>query len=72
MTSLDSYEWNHGIGETLTALIEAGLQIERVEEYDSYEWQAIPQMVLCEDGLWRLPERRERLSFMWSVLATKT
>jgi hypothetical protein len=28
-------------------------------------------MVLEKDGLWRLPERRERLPLMWSVLATK-
>jgi hypothetical protein len=28
-------------------------------------------MVLEEDGLWRLPEGRERLPVMWSVLGTK-
>ena len=29
-----NYGWNHGMGETLDALIQAGLRIDRVEEYD--------------------------------------
>jgi len=66
-----NYGWNHGIGETINALIQAGLRIDRVEEYDECEWQGLAQMVLEEDGRWRLPERRERLPLMWSVLATK-
>lgn len=66
-----NYGWNHGIGETINALIQAGLRIDRVEEYDECEWQGLPQMVLEDDGLWRLPDHRERLPLMWSVLATK-
>jgi SAM-dependent methyltransferase len=66
-----NYGWNHGIGETLDALIRAGLRIDRVEEYDECEWQGLPMMIQEEDGLWRLPEGRERLPLMWSVLATK-
>jgi len=66
-----NYAWNHGIGETINALIEAGLRIDRVEEHTECEWQGHTQLVLEEDGLWRLPEGRERLPLMWSVLATK-
>ena len=66
-----NYGWNHGLEETINALIEAGLRIERIEEYDECEWQGLAQTVLEEDCLWRLPERRERLPLMWSVLATK-
>jgi SAM-dependent methyltransferase len=66
-----NYGWNHGIGETINALIQAGIRIDRVEEYDECEWQGQAQMVLEEDGLWRLPEGRERLPVMWSVLGTK-
>ncbi len=55
-----NYGWNHGIGETLDALISAGLRIDRVEEYDECEWQGLPMMIQEEDGLWRLPDRRER------------
>jgi hypothetical protein len=28
-------------------------------------------MIKEDDGLWRLPDHRERLPLMWSVLATK-
>lgn len=66
-----TFEWNHGIAETLQALIECGLRIDEVEEYDFCEWQGVDQMVRGDDGLWRLPSGRERLPLMWSVLATK-
>jgi hypothetical protein len=66
-----NYGWNHGIGETINALIQAGFRIDRVEEHDECEWQGLAQMVKEEDGMWRLPDRRERLPLMWSVLATK-
>ncbi len=72
VSSPRTYGWNHGIGETIDALIRAGLRIDRVEEYDECEWQGLPMMVLEEDGMWRLPDRRDRLPLMWSVLATKT
>ena len=72
VTSPLSYGWNHGIGETLDALIQSGLRIDRVEEYDECEWQGLPMMIMEKDGLWRLPDRRDRLPLMWSVLATKT
>lgn len=66
-----NYVWNHGIGEIINALIEVGLRIDRVEEYRECEWQGLKQMILDEDGLWRLPEHSEMLPLMWSVLATR-
>jgi len=72
VVSPDTYEWNHGIAEILQALIDVGLRIDEVEEYDFLEWEAGPVHQLGEDDRYRLPERRERLPLMWSVLATKT
>lgn len=60
------------MAETLQALIDAGLRIVAVEEYEFCEWQGISQMVLGDDGLWRLPEGTERVPLMWSVLAAKS
>ena len=71
VTSPMSYGWNHGIGETIDALIQAGLRIDRVEEHEECEWKGLAMMVEGADGLWRLPERPARLPLMWSVLATK-
>ncbi len=72
LTSKGSYEWNHGVAEVLQALIDAGLRIDRVEDYDSLEWESGPINQLGEDGRFRLKEGRERLPLMWSILATKT
>lgn len=70
--SPDTYDWNHGMAETLQALINAGLRIDAVEEYDFLEWESGPVNQLGADGRYRLPEGRDRLPLMWSVLATKT
>ncbi|MEX1125024.1 MAG: class I SAM-dependent methyltransferase [Acidimicrobiia bacterium] len=66
-----NYTWNHGIGEILTALLDAGFRIDAVEEYDFCDWQGLDQMVQGDDGYWRLPDRPERLPLMWSVRATR-
>ena len=71
VTSPLNYAWNHGIGETLTALLDVGFRIDAIEEYDFCAWQGIEQMVLSEDGYWRLPEETRRLPAMWMVAATK-
>ena len=52
-------------------MIDAGLRIDRVEEYDFLEWEFGPINQLGDDGRYRLAEGRERLPLMWSVLATK-
>ena len=66
-----SYEWHHGLGEVLSALIDAGLVIELVREHRTCLWQALPFMVEDEDGWWRLPDRPERLPLMYSIRARK-
>src|SRR5690606_9373595 len=37
-------EWNHGLGEIVTALLQAGLDIMGLEEHDSVPWEALPGM----------------------------
>jgi len=67
-----NYGWNHGMGETLAALLHAGFRLDAIEEYDFCDWgQLLAQMVQGDDGYWRLPDRPERLPLMWSVLATR-
>ena len=71
IASPELFVWNHGMAEVLQALIDADLRIDRVEEYDSLEWEAGPVKELGGDGRYQLREGRERLPVMWSVLATK-
>ncbi len=72
LTHPENYTWHHGMAEVLQALIDAGLRIDRIEEYDGLPWESGPVNQQGEDGLFRLAEGRERLPVAWSVLATKT
>jgi SAM-dependent methyltransferase len=67
-----THSWNHGLGETISALMACGMEITGLVEHDSVPWEAIPgQMVRGEDGEWRLSERPERLACSFTLQAVK-
>ena len=67
-----THEWNHGLGEIMTALIDAGLSITAFEEHDSVPWEALPgQMERVELGEWRLADRPWRLPHSYTLQAVK-
>lgn len=67
-----THEWNHGMGEIITALLEAGLTITGLAEHDSVPWKAIDdQMDLLPSGEWRLRDRPERLPHSYTLQAIK-
>ncbi len=71
-TNTVTHSWNHGIGETVTALLDAGMELTMLVEHDSVPWEALPgQMILDEHGEWRLQERRERLPMTYTLQARK-
>jgi SAM-dependent methyltransferase len=65
--------WNHGIGETVTALLEAGLTLTGLAEHDTVPWRALPgeTMVTASGGEWRLAEIPERLAASFTIQAIK-
>lgn len=68
-----TYEWNHGIGEIVTAVLDAGLRVEALREHRSLEWQGLPHMVLGGDGRWRLPPvQRDLVPLMFTLVACRT
>jgi SAM-dependent methyltransferase len=71
LTSAVSYEWNHGLGEIVTALIDAGLRIEFLHELRFSEYQHFPSLAKSADGRWRFPEGSERVPLMFSIKARK-
>ena len=57
-----THSWNHGLGEIITALMDAGLTITAFEEHDSVPWEALPgQMERIGGGEYRLADRPWRL-----------
>jgi SAM-dependent methyltransferase len=62
--------WDHGLGEIVTALIEAGLRIERLVEHPFLEWK-VDYLVEADDGTWVMPPGAGELPLMFSLLATK-
>jgi hypothetical protein len=66
-----SYEWNHGLGAIVSAVINAGLQPELVHEHEITEFERWPMLVRGEDGLYRLPEGTPSLPLMYSLRARR-
>jgi SAM-dependent methyltransferase len=63
--------WNHGLGEIVTALIDAGLRIETVVEHPFLVWK-VGFLVDEGNGRWVLPpDAGGELPLMFSLLATK-
>jgi SAM-dependent methyltransferase len=62
--------WGHGLGEIVTALIEAGLRIERLVEHPFLEWK-VDYLVDAGDGTYVMPPGAGDLPLMFSLLATK-
>lgn len=72
LTATRTYEWNHGLGEIISALLRHGLQLTALEEHDSIPWDALPgRMVLDDAGEWRLAKDRWRLPLSYTLQALK-
>jgi SAM-dependent methyltransferase len=67
-----THEWNHGLGEIITALQAAGLGLTGLHEHDSAPWEALPgQMERIDGGEWRLADRPWRLPCTYTLQAVK-
>ena len=70
---LTEHGWDHGLGEIVTALIDAGLRIDKLIEYPFLEWK-VDFLVEDEagDDRWILPPGTAgELPLMFTLLATK-
>lgn len=65
------YVWSYGLGETLTALIQAGLRLEEVREHPLTFYRQFPSLVSGADGYWRWPAPENTLPLLFSVRATR-
>lgn len=53
-----THEWMHPLGETLTALIDAGLRLDFVHEHARVPWRMFDALQQDADGLWTWPDER--------------
>jgi SAM-dependent methyltransferase len=64
--------WNHGLGETVTALIAHGLEVTGLVEHRSVPWEALPGRMVRDDlGEWSMLEHPERLPLSYTLQARK-
>ncbi|MFD0862638.1 class I SAM-dependent methyltransferase [Sungkyunkwania multivorans] len=68
MTSKE-YGWNHGLGEVVTALTEAGLEIEYLKEHEASPYDVLPNLVATENELFVTKDKLYPLIF--TIKATK-
>jgi len=65
-------EWNHGLGEILTALLDQGLVVEAFVEHDSVPWDPFPGFTEeLPGGEHRLRDRPWRLPHSYTIRARK-
>ena len=67
-----THEWNHGLAEIITALIDAGLELTGLTEHDSAPWAPFPGMMeKSADGEWRLADRPWRVPCTYTLQAVR-
>ena len=67
---LVTYQWQHSMGDVINALINQGLQIEYLHEFDKSVYQMLPFMEE-RDGWWCLPESLPKMPLIFSLKAAK-
>ena len=71
-TQTVTHEWNHGLGEITTALLDAGMELTGLVEHTSVPYEALPgQMEDVGGGEWRLRDRPERLPHTYTLQAVR-
>jgi SAM-dependent methyltransferase len=72
-TANRSYAWNHGLGEIVTALLDAGLVLTMLVEHDSVPWDALGPgaMQPVGGGELRLVDRPNRLPHTYTLQAVR-
>ncbi len=57
------YGWNHGLGEVISALTEAGLVIEYLKEYDQSPYEIFPGLIEKDNGMFETEDKLYPLLF---------
>ncbi|MDQ1604907.1 MAG: hypothetical protein QOE01_2752 [Actinomycetota bacterium] len=67
-----THQWNHGLAEIVTALLDVGLSLTGLVEHDSVPWLALPGLMeQVPGGEWRLADRPWRLPHSYTLQAVR-
>ncbi|KPC66100.1 class I SAM-dependent methyltransferase [Streptomyces chattanoogensis] len=66
-----SVEWQHPLGDVITALAGAGLRIDFLHEHDMTMFERFRALRRNDDGFYRFPGNRPRIPLMYSVKASR-
>lgn len=67
-----THEWNHGLGEIVTALVRHGLQLEWLKEHDWTVWPRFPWLENHPGSeKWSIPSGMPRTPLTFSLLARR-
>jgi SAM-dependent methyltransferase len=67
-----THSWNHGLGETVDALLGQGLEITGLVEHDTVPWEALPGLMhRVDSGEWQLADRPWRVPMTYTLQAQR-
>ena len=66
-----TYEWQHSLGDIVTALAKAGLTIQYLHEFPVSAYHVFPCMTKHHDGWWRFPKHNHSFPQLFSIKAVK-
>ena len=65
------YSWNHNLSEVINALLNQGLEIEHMNEFDYSPYDCFPNTVKNEDGNYYIEGFERSLPLVYSIKATR-
>ncbi len=66
-----TYGWSHGLGETLGALVTAGMRVDLLDEHDWTSFRRFPWLVETGEEEFVAPEGHLRVPLSFTLLATR-
>jgi SAM-dependent methyltransferase len=72
LASPETVQFNHGLAEVITAVMEAGMRLDAIEEHDSVPWNQLGEAMEDDGhGEFRLRSNPRRLPATYTLQATK-
>ena len=69
----ESWQWNHGLGEIVTALIDAGMSLQWLHEHREVAWHmGDPDHLVEADGMWEQPGSTLPLAYSLRAIRSYT